>query len=124
MKILLSLFLLITPLIEVWLLLQFYRQTTFWSVFILCTLTCALGTWLMRNENISILTLIETEIQNGRLPTEELLDAFLIWASGLCLVVPGLISDSVGFVLVFPGCRKWCVEKIRSYLKNYVNDSA
>ena len=92
----------------------------FGSIVVMCIVTATFGFWLMREEDFSLWTLMESEIQNHRVPTEELFDALLIWISGLLLVVPGLLSDALGFLLVVPTWRQSCVEIIRKRLKEYL----
>ena len=74
----------------------------------------------MRSEDFSLWTLIETELQNRRLPTEELLNDFLLWICGMLLVVPGVVTDALGFLLLVPVCReelaKWIRQQMRGYL--------
>ena len=74
----------------------------------------------MRGENFSLWTLVESEIQNQRLPTEEILDALLIWGSGVLLLIPGILTDAVGFILIVPVCRQSAVTQVRTWLKKII----
>ncbi len=73
----------------------------------------------MRTEDFSLWTLLESEIQNRRMPTEELVDTLLLMISGVSLFIPGLFTDALGFALIFPSIRQWSVDTIRDYLKKY-----
>ncbi|MBF0236472.1 MAG: FxsA family protein [SAR324 cluster bacterium] len=118
MKLLITFFLLIVPLIEIGLLIQLSRIMPVISIFLVCGITALLGLWLMRNENYTIWTLIESDIQNQRLPSEEILNDFLVWFSGLILLLPGLLTDGLGIMLIFPEIRKTIIEATRKFLKN------
>ena len=83
MSFLLATLILIIPLVEIWILIQIGVAASLNAVFILCVISAGAGWWLMRGEDFSIWTLIETELQNRRLPTEELLSDFLTWSLSL-----------------------------------------
>lgn len=116
---LLLLFFLIVPSVELWILFQLSSQVSLVSILVLCGVTGALGIWLMRTEDFSLWTLLESEIQNRRMPTEELVDTLLLMISGVSLFIPGLFTDALGFALIFPSIRQWSVDTIRDYLKKY-----
>ncbi len=40
------------------------------------------------------------------MPTEALVDAFMILAAGLLLMTPGVLTDIFGFSLLVPYCRR------------------
>ena len=75
----------------------------------------------MRGEDFSLWTLLESEIQNKRVPTEELLNAICLWGCGVALLIPGLLTDAIGFVLVIPICRQTAVEWYKARIKNHLH---
>ena len=75
----------------------------------------------MRTEGLTLWTLFETELQNRRMPTEELLEAILFLMSGIVLLIPGLITDSIGFALLVPLSREWMIIRIRQYLSKKIS---
>ena len=117
----LALTLFLIPILEITLLLLLAELLPLVSLFTLCGVTAAAGWWFMRGEDFSLWTLIETELQNQRLPTEELLNDFLLWTCGMLLVVPGAVTDAAGFMLLVPVCReelsKWTRQQMRRYLQ-------
>lgn len=120
MTYLLFLLLFVLPFIEIWLLFQLSETLPLLSIFGICGITGGFGLWLIRGENLSLWTFFETEIQNKRIPTDELIEAILIFTSGITLLIPGLITDGIGFTLIFPAIREWLTPQIRSYiLKKY-----
>lgn len=117
----LALTLFLIPILEITLLLLLAELLPLVSLFTLCGVTAGAGWWFMRGEDFSLWTLIETELQNQRLPTEELLNDFLLWTCGMLLVVPGVVTDAAGFMLLVPICReelsKWTRQQMRRYLQ-------
>ncbi|MAU06966.1 MAG: hypothetical protein CL923_03195 [Deltaproteobacteria bacterium] len=117
----LTLFLFLIPVLEITLLLLLAERLPVFSLFTLSGVTAGAGWWFMRSEDFSLWTLIETELQNQRLPTEELLNDFLLWTCGMLLVVPGVVTDAAGFVLLVPVCReelsKWTRQQMHRHLQ-------
>ncbi len=105
------------PLIEIWILSQLSETIPLLSIFFICGATGGLGLWLMKAEELSLWTLFESELQNKRMPTEELLESLLTLLSGIVLLIPGLITDAIGFALLFPVCREWLIIHTRQYLQ-------
>jgi len=78
------------------------------------------GIWLIQGKNFSLWTLVESELLNRRMPTEELLDDLLLWFGGIILIVPGLLTDSIGIAIFIPTIRhesiKWLRNRMRKSL--------
>jgi UPF0716 protein FxsA len=104
-------------LIETLLLSVLARSLGNLSLFLLSGVTAGAGLWLMRGEDFSLWTLVETELQQRRLPTTELWDALVLWLAGGLLVVPGLLSDAIGIVLTLPDIRSTLVERLEHYFR-------
>jgi UPF0716 protein FxsA len=63
------------------------------------------GAWLARREGWSVLRQIQQQLENGAVPTNELIEAGLVFAGGVLLVVPGFVTDAIGLLLLFPLSR-------------------
>ncbi len=119
----LALALFVVPVLEILVLGAASMASNFLTVILLCATTAGAGWWLMRAEDYTLMTLIVQELKNDRLPTEELLDATLIWGSGVLLLVPGILTDACGFALVLPLVRESAVTSIREAMKQSINVS-
>jgi len=75
---------------------------------ILLILSALFGTYLAKHQGKVVLVRIQQCMAEGRLPTMEMVDGFLIFLGGLLFVFPGFISDILGLVLIFPLTR-WIV---------------
>ena len=124
MRLILVMGLFLIPLLEIWILILLGLGTGLTSVFIFCSVTALGGWWLMRKEDFSLWILIETEMQNLRLPTEEVLHDFIIWFCGLVLIMPGLLTDGLAVVLLVPIVReegiRWVRQKMRRRLEQKI----
>ena len=91
------------------------------TIFLQCVITLAAGAWLMRGEHFSLWTIVESELHNNRLPTEELVADLLLLGGGILLIVPGLLTDALGFAVFIPSVRRECIQLIRNNMKKYIH---
>ncbi|MBP0617267.1 FxsA family protein [Jiella mangrovi] len=78
-----------------------------WPTLGLVVLTAVIGSFLLRRQGIGTLKRIQAETSAGRVPGRELVDGVMIMAAGILLLTPGLVSDTIGFLLFVPGIRSW-----------------
>lgn len=82
----------------------------------LVVLTGLLGTLLVRAEGRHTLRAASEKLGRGEPPADELLDGALLVAAGAFLLTPGLVTDTLGFLLALPPTRA----PVRVVLKRYV----
>lgn len=115
----LALALLIVPFVEVGLLVQ--MRWPLWGVLLWCSATAAVGAYFARGENWTLWTELESDVQNGRVPTIEAVDAMLTLAGAWGLIVPGLITDALGAPLLVPAVRQVLTGMIRRQLHEWIS---
>lgn len=71
----------------------------------LVVLTALLGLVFVRAEGRRTLGKIQRSLAAGEVPTDELLDGGLLIAAGAFLLTPGLVTDAIGLLIVFPPTR-------------------
>lgn len=77
-----------------------------WQITVaLVVLTALVGTLLVRAEGRHTLRKIQRRLQQGQIPTDELLDGAMLIAAGAFLLTPGLVTDTIGFLLAVPLSR-------------------
>ena len=108
-------------LIEGLLLILLGRESGLLSTILLSSVTAVGGLWLMREEDFSIWTLVEVELQQRRLPTDELWQAFLLWLAGVLLLVPGVLTDALGLSLTVPDIRSALIDQLNRYFRQRWN---
>lgn len=95
----------ITPLVELFILFQLADVMGAWSTIALVLVTGIAGAALAKSEGRLIIRKIKTEINEGRLPGNEMLNGLCVLVGGALLLTPGIITDILGFSLVIPGLR-------------------
>ena len=108
-------------LIEGLLLILLGRESGLLGTILLSSVTAVGGLWLMREEDGSIWTLVEVELQQRRLPTDELWQAFLLWLAGGLLLVPGVLTDALGLSLTVPDIRSALIDQLNRYFRQRWN---
>jgi UPF0716 protein FxsA len=108
-------------LIEGLLLILLGRESGLLGTILLSSVTAVGGLWLMREEDFSIWTLVEIELQQHRLPTDELWQAFLLWLAGGLLLVPGVLTDALGLSLTVPDIRSALIDQLNRYFRQRWN---
>lgn len=111
----------LVPLAELWILIEIGKVIGTVPTIILVLGTALLGALLVRSQGFYILREIRRELAQGLLPGEKLFDGLCVLIGGLLLVVPGLITDLGGFLLLIPYTRDLFKTLLRRYLRRAVD---
>ncbi len=101
------------PLAELAILIRLGQAIGVWSTLAIVVASGAIGALLAAREGGRVLGAIQAELAVGRAPTARLVDGFLIFLGGLLLLIPGLITDLMGFLLLLPFTRARLKTRIR-----------
>ncbi|GIO27808.1 FxsA family protein [Ornithinibacillus bavariensis] len=77
-----------------------------WWVVGLILLTGLAGITLAKKEGVETWYRAQRAINNGQVPTREIIDGICIFVGGVFLLSPGFITDIMGFILVLPWTRR------------------
>ena len=97
--------LLIIPAAEIGLFIWIGGMTGPWWVVFLIVLTGVAGVTLAKKQGMDTWRRAQLQMNNGRPPTEEIVDGICIFIGAVFLFSPGFITDTVGFILVLPLTR-------------------
>lgn len=118
------LFLLFTvvPVVELSLLLYLATSVLGWlPTLALVIVTGVVGVVLARWQGTRALLRIQRRLSRGQLPADDLFDQVLILMAGLLLVIPGILTDLVGFSLLIPPIRGLIKRYLRAWAKRQVD---
>ncbi len=93
------------PLIEIYFLIQVGSEIGALPTIGLSILTAVIGTWLVRHQGFSVLTRVREMMAHDEVPAFEMMDGALILVAGLMLLLPGFLTDALGFLLLVPALR-------------------
>ena len=116
----LALLFILTPLVELAILV--YLGTIIGALYtiLIVVATGILGAILARNQGLAIISRIRSSLERGVLPSNELLHGALILTGGLLLLTPGVITDIIGFVLLIPQTRFFIVIWLRGIIRRRI----
>jgi UPF0716 protein FxsA len=96
---------LLTPAIELGLLIQVSELIGFELTIGLIIVTGIAGSYLARREGLNTWRRLNERLNAGDLPGKELIDGVIILMAGALLVTPGVLTDVVGFLGLLPPTR-------------------
>jgi len=103
----------LVPLIELSLLIEIGKRINVWPTIGLVIVTGIVGAALAKYEGLRTWNHIRADLNAGRLPADKLVDALLILVAGVLLVTPGIITDTIGFLLLLPPVRKLVRQRLK-----------
>lgn len=110
----------LVPIMELALLIKIGQYIGVFYTLTLVIVTGVLGAILAREQGFRTLKKIESEINLGVMPSEQILDGVLILCGGILLLTPGLITDIIGFLVLIPLTRdlikQWLKKKIKTIM--------
>lgn len=83
--------------------------------------TGVVGVYLAKRQGFKVLGEIQSKLNRGEMPGAVVLDGIFIFVGGILLVLPGYVTDIIGFIFVIPMTRallkpfitKWMEWKFR-----------
>lgn len=93
------------PILEVWLLIQVGQRIGVLPTLAILIAEAILGGWLMRHEGSRAWAALNDALTSGRMPAGELADAALVLVGGVLLMLPGFVTDIIGFFFLLPFTR-------------------
>ncbi len=94
------------PLIELYLLIKVGSVIGGLPTIGLVLFTGVLGAYLARLEGTRVFLRAQENMKQGIPPAEEVIDALLIFIAGVVLLTPGIVTDCMGFAMLFPPTRR------------------
>ncbi len=111
------LFLLVVPILEIYMLLQIGAIIGVIPTIFSVVATAVIGSWLLRQQGFSTIQRLQQNMAQGTLPAKELVEGPILLVGGALLLTPGFVTDAIGFCCLIPVTRDKIVEYV---LKNLV----
>ncbi|MDL2209229.1 FxsA family protein [Desulfovibrio sp. OttesenSCG-928-O18] len=99
------LLLLLFPALELWVMIQVGSHIGALNTVALVFLSILIGIGLLRLRGVQVAKNMRAEIEQGRIPSNPLVDTFCIMIAGCLFIFPGFISDIIALLLIIPGVR-------------------
>lgn len=96
---------LLVPVLEIWVLILLTRRLGLGLTVGVLLLSGVIGFWVARWQGWRTLARVQHELAAGRSPSAAVVDGVLILFAALLLIIPGLVTDVVAFLLLLPPVR-------------------
>lgn len=102
------------PLVELYFIIVIGEMIgALWTV-ALVILTAVIGVNLLRIQGMSTLSRAQQNMAQGQIPAMEMLEGVALAVAGVLLITPGFLTDSLGFLCLFPPTRQAMIRAIMS----------
>ena len=95
----------VLPAVELGLLIEVGSRIGTGATVGLIVLTGVVGASLARRPGLGVISEVQRETAEGRMPAGTLVDGVIILLAGALLVTPGILTDAFGFLCLVPAFR-------------------
>ena len=120
----LALLFVIVPLLELALLIQMGQWVGYPPTIGLVVFTGLGGAWLARKEGLRTMWRLRDDLAHGRVPGQAIMDGMAVLAGGALLLAPGILTDLIGFGLLFPGTRRVIQKRVMARFERRIQEAA
>lgn len=108
------LFVLLLPFLELWTLIELGSNIGAFQTIGYVLLTMILGSWVIRAQGEGMLQKVKNEFEGAKVLNPGLLaDGLSMVFCGLLLIVPGLITDALGVLMMIGPLRRFVLRRTR-----------
>lgn len=111
----------IIPLVELYVIIAVGEEIgALWTV-MLVLLTAVIGVNLLRMQGMSTLARAQKNMAMGAIPAMEMMEGVALAVAGVLLITPGFITDTIGFLCLFPLSRQAIIRFIMAKATVHTN---
>tara|TARA_B100001173_G_scaffold245189_1_gene215323 strand:+ start:523 stop:948 length:426 start_codon:yes stop_codon:yes gene_type:complete len=107
----------IVPVVEIYLLIKIGSQIGAVSTILLIFSTAIIGVYYAKYEGLNTLKSGFSQLSRNETPAYEVISGAAIAFAALLLIIPGFVTDALGFLLIFPLSRKIIFNKLAKKFK-------
>ncbi len=108
----LLLLILLFPLLEIYVFMEFGAAIGFFPTLFLTIGTALWGITMVRLQGIGTLNRMRKTLFKREVPALEMIEGSMLVVAGVMLLIPGFVTDSVGILLLIPPLRRALALKI------------
>ena len=114
------LLILLLPIIEIYLFIKIGSQIGAFNTISLIFITAIIGIYYAKYEGLNTLRSAINQIVKNEIPIYEIVSGAALAFASLLLILPGFLTDIIGFLIIFPWTRKILFRRIskKNYKKN------
>lgn len=109
--------------LDIFLLFSIGGEIGGWLTFGLTILTAVVGMNFLKGQRIQVLGRIQERFQEQQVPIEEMAESILLFIVGAFLIIPGFITDFLGFIGLIPQGRRWLIGILMAFKIDLPDDT-
>jgi len=94
------------PLVELYFMIQVGSEIGALSTILLVLFTAVVGGVLVRMQGFTTALRVRSTMERGEIPAIEMMGGALLLVAGILLLLPGFVTDAVGFICLIPAVRQ------------------
>lgn len=107
----------IVPVTELYILIEVGKKIGGLTTIGIIILTGIIGAYLVKGQGFMILKKIQSDLNEGIIPGDSLIQGAIILAGGIFLLTPGFVTDIIGFIFLIPVSRRVVKKYLLKWLK-------
>ena len=115
------LFIILIPALEIYLLIKIGSQIGAITTILLIFTTAIIGIYYAKYEGLNTIKSGFIQLSKNEAPAFEILSGAFIALAAVLLIVPGFLTDIIGFLLIFPPSRKLIFKNMSKKYSNKEN---
>ena len=116
------LLIILIPVVEIYLLIKIGSQIGAITTILVIFTTAIIGIYYAKYEGINTLKAGFSQLNRNQTPVYEVVSGAAIAFAALLLIIPGFVTDTLGFLLIFPISRKFIFSKFTGKVKTKDNN--
>ena len=112
------LFIIGVPLVEIYLMIKVGGMIGAFNTIFLILFTAITGVYFARLAGLNAIRSGFNQLIKNEIPIYEIISGAALAFAALLLIIPGFLTDFIGFLLIIPITRKFFISSISSKLKN------
>ena len=119
----LILFIISIPLIEIYLMIKVGGMIGAFNTIFLILFTAVTGVYFAKLAGLNAIRSGFNQLMKNEMPVYEIISGAALAFAALLLIIPGFLTDLIGFLLILPTTRKFFISTISSKFKKKVNNN-
>tara|TARA_X000001036_G_scaffold294735_1_gene273929 strand:+ start:485 stop:910 length:426 start_codon:yes stop_codon:yes gene_type:complete len=111
------LLIILIPVLEIYLLIKIGSQIGAITTILLIFTTAIIGIYYAKYEGLNTLKSGITQLSKNKAPAYEVMSGAAIAFAAMLLIIPGFVTDILGFLIIFPISRKFIFSKLKKKTK-------
>jgi len=111
------------PLIEIYLMIKIGSMIGAFNTIFLIFFTAITGVYFARLAGLNAIRSGFNQLIKNEIPIYEIISGAALAFAALLLIIPGFLTDLIGFFLIFPITRKFLIKTVSSKFRKGNNDN-